>query len=85
MESKAQTLPVFILENEIKFIINIPETHRHVLTIFNPYEFALKFKGKIFIKIIFLILVLSNASNEAFRLKVTVISDIIRPKCYVEM
>lgn len=45
MELNSQTLPVFILENEIKFIINRSETHRHILTIYNPYEFALRFKG----------------------------------------
>ena len=43
-----ELLPVFVQPTELNFIATQPETHKHMLTIYNPYEFVVRFLGKIF-------------------------------------
>ena len=38
-------LPVFVFPTELIFYADDQSTHKRVLTLYNPYEFALKFKG----------------------------------------
>ncbi|XP_077778974.1 motile sperm domain-containing protein 1-like [Podarcis muralis] len=38
------TLPVFLFPTELIFYADDQSTHKQVLTLYNPYEFALKFK-----------------------------------------
>ncbi|CAJ0918246.1 unnamed protein product [Ranitomeya imitator] len=38
-------LPVFVFPTELIFYADDQTTHKQVLTLYNPYEFALKFKG----------------------------------------
>lgn len=38
-------LPVFVFPTELIFYADDQSTHKQVLTLYNPYEFALKFKG----------------------------------------
>lgn len=40
-------LPVFVFPTELFFYADEQASHKQVLTLYNPYEFALKFKGKI--------------------------------------
>uniref|UniRef100_A0A3P9HZ85 Motile sperm domain containing 1 n=1 Tax=Oryzias latipes TaxID=8090 RepID=A0A3P9HZ85_ORYLA len=38
------SLPVFVFPNELVFYADEQASHKQVLTLYNPYEFALKFK-----------------------------------------
>lgn len=40
-------LPVFVFPTELFFYADEQASHKQVLTLYNPYEFALKFKGEI--------------------------------------
>ena len=46
-----QHLPVFIQPSEINFVLGKPETHKCLLTIFNPYPFGIRFRGLHILKI----------------------------------
>ena len=39
-------LPVFVFPTSLTFYSNDQSSHKQVLTLYNPYEFVLKFKGK---------------------------------------
>lgn len=39
-------LPVFVFPTELVFYADEQSSHKQVLTLYNPYEFALKFKGQ---------------------------------------
>lgn len=39
-------LPVFVFPTELVFYADEQTSHKQVLTLYNPYEFALKFKGQ---------------------------------------
>ncbi|KAL0175809.1 hypothetical protein M9458_028139, partial [Cirrhinus mrigala] len=38
------SLPVFVFPTELVFYADEQASHKQVLTLYNPYEFALKFK-----------------------------------------
>lgn len=40
------SLPVFVFPTELVFYADEQSSHKQVLTLYNPYEFALKFKGQ---------------------------------------
>ena len=40
------SLPVFVFPTELVFYADEQTSHKQVLTLYNPYEFALKFKGR---------------------------------------
>lgn len=42
------SLPVFVFPTELFFYADEQASHKQVLTLYNPYEFALKFKGELF-------------------------------------
>lgn len=42
------SLPVFVFPTELVFYADKQASHKQVLTLYNPYEFALKFKGELF-------------------------------------
>ena len=39
------SLPVFVFPQSLTFYADEQSTHKQVLTVYNPYEFALRFKG----------------------------------------
>ena len=39
-----QTLPVFVYPTSLQFYADDPNSHKQLATIFNPYEFTIKFK-----------------------------------------
>lgn len=41
------SLPVFVFPTELFFYADEQASHKQVLTLYNPYEFALKFKGEL--------------------------------------
>lgn len=41
------SLPVFVFPTELVFYADDQMSHKQVLTLYNPYEFALKFKGQL--------------------------------------
>ena len=41
------SLPVFVFPTELFFYADDQASHKQVLTLYNPYEFALKFKGEL--------------------------------------
>lgn len=41
------SLPVFVFPTELIFYADDQTSHKQVLTLYNPYEFALKFKGQL--------------------------------------
>ncbi|KAI1712206.1 MSP (Major sperm protein) domain-containing protein [Ditylenchus destructor] len=64
------SFPVFLQPAELHFILSKPDTHKQVLTVYNPYEFGIRFT------------VLSNAPS---RYRVVEPRGFIRPKCYVDI
>ncbi|KAI1724063.1 MSP (Major sperm protein) domain-containing protein [Ditylenchus destructor] len=64
------SFPVFLQPAELHFIVSKPDTHKQVLTVYNPYEFGIRFT------------VLSNAPS---RYRVVEPRGFIRPKCYVDI
>jgi len=68
--SEEANFPVFVQPSELNFIVSKAETHKKILTVYNPYEFALKF------------VVLSNAPT---KYRVVEPRGFIRPKCYVDI
>ena len=38
-------LPVFVFPTSVKFYSDDQSSHKQILTLYNPYDFALKFKG----------------------------------------
>lgn len=49
-----QKCPVFVFPQSITFFLDEQSSHKQVLTLYNPYEFPVKFKGNI------------NKTNESF-------------------
>ena len=45
MMPQLKGLPVFIFPHSIKFYIDDQSSHKQVLTLYNPYDFRLKFQG----------------------------------------
>lgn len=41
-----QKIPVFVYPNVIKFFLASRATHKQLLTLYNPYEFPVRFKGE---------------------------------------
>lgn len=38
-------LPVFVFPQSIAFFLDDQSTHKQVLTLYNPYDFPIRFKG----------------------------------------
>lgn len=38
-------LPVFVFPQNITFFLDDQSTHKQVLTLYNPYDFPIRFKG----------------------------------------
>lgn len=38
-------VPVFVFPNAVTFYIEDQATHKQVLTLYNPYDWAVRFKG----------------------------------------
>ncbi len=43
---REKKLPVFVFPEELQFFVNDEAAHKQVLTIYNPYEFDLRFQGE---------------------------------------
>lgn len=41
-------LPVFVFPHSIRFYSDDRSSHKQVVTIYNPYDFSIRFKGEIF-------------------------------------
>ena len=54
-------LPVFVFPTTLSFYSDDQSSHKQVLTLYNPYEFPLKFKGKIFSAVDHMASVYNNA------------------------
>lgn len=44
-------LPVFVFPQNITFFLDDQSTHKQVLTLYNPYDFPIRFKGMYYEKI----------------------------------
>ncbi|XP_025829273.1 motile sperm domain-containing protein 1-like [Agrilus planipennis] len=44
MDLNIQKLPVFVFPPALKFYLNSRQTHKQLLTLYNPYEFPVRFK-----------------------------------------
>ncbi|XP_036404773.1 motile sperm domain-containing protein 1-like [Megalops cyprinoides] len=64
------TLPVFVFPTELAFYADEQASHKQVLTLYNPYEFALKFK------------VLCTAPNKYAVVDAT---GAVKPQCCVDI
>lgn len=49
MEQNLRKVPVFVFPTSLKFFLNSRETHKQLLTLYNPYDFPVRFKGMLFI------------------------------------
>lgn len=70
LQNGSPTVPVYIYPKSFQFFADDPSTHSQKATIFNPFEFAIKFK------------VLSTAPQKYF---VTDPTGLIKPKCCVDV
>jgi len=43
--SSSISFPVFAYPSNIAFVMNEPNSHKQVVTLYNPYEFPLVYKG----------------------------------------
>uniref|UniRef100_A0A915EP00 MSP domain-containing protein n=1 Tax=Ditylenchus dipsaci TaxID=166011 RepID=A0A915EP00_9BILA len=69
--SSSAPLPVFLQPTDaVHFIVNKPVTHKQVLTVYNPYEFAIRF---------------TVLSNNPSKYRVVEPRGFVRPKCYVDI
>lgn len=44
--SSPRKLPVFVFPQNITFYLDDQSTHKQILTLYNPYDFPVKFKGE---------------------------------------
>lgn len=51
-------VPVFVSPHTLTFSLDDKSSHRQIITLFNPYDFPVRFKGKFIIIIIIIILFL---------------------------
>ncbi|KAH7728155.1 motile sperm domain-containing protein 1 [Aphelenchoides avenae] len=70
MTDDGSNFPVFVSPVDIHFIVSKPETHKQVITVYNPYDFTIRYR------------VLSNAPK---KYKVMEPTGHIRSKCYMDM
>lgn len=47
------SLPVFVFPAQLNFYVKDSTTHRHLITIYNPYDFVVSYQGKMFEKVRF--------------------------------
>lgn len=45
-KTKEKKIPVFIFPEELKFVEGDQSSHKQVLTLYNPYDFDVRFEGK---------------------------------------
>lgn len=45
--SRDRELPVFTFPNELKFYADDKDFLRQILTLYNPYDFPIKFRGQL--------------------------------------
>lgn len=69
MSSSHQKIPVFVFPNQLKFYLQSKSTHKQLLTLYNPYDFPVRFKGNVpelcvCIKILKFFLVLCTSPNK---------------------
>ncbi len=43
---KIKKIPVFSFPEELKFVVDDQSSHKQVLTLYNPYDFNVKFEGR---------------------------------------
>lgn len=43
--NRERRLPVFVSPEELQFVAEDETSHKQILTLFNPYNFNLRFKG----------------------------------------
>jgi len=46
MKAVENLIPVFVFPNALTFYAGDQSTHKQVLTLYNPYDFAVRFQGK---------------------------------------
>lgn len=44
-----KNFPVFVFPVSLEFYLNARHTHKQLLTVYNPYDFSVNFKGKKFV------------------------------------
>lgn len=42
---RPKRLPVFVSPDELQFVSEEESSHKQILTLFNPYDFNIRFKG----------------------------------------
>lgn len=48
MDRKGGKVPVFVFPTTLVFYLGARETHKQLLTIYNPYDFGVRFQGMTF-------------------------------------
>jgi len=46
MSEASKRLPVFVFPNSLEFFAEESSTHKQLVTIYNPYDFVVSFRGK---------------------------------------
>ena len=44
-KTKEKKIPVFVFPEELKFVEGDQSSHKQVLTLYNPYDFNIRFEG----------------------------------------
>lgn len=45
MSLNIKKIPVFVFPNTLKFYLGSKASHKQLLTLYNPYDFPVRFKG----------------------------------------
>lgn len=45
IQFKMKNFPVFVFPVSLEFYLNARHTHKQLLTVYNPYDFSVNFKG----------------------------------------
>lgn len=46
--TRDKKIPVFVFPEDLKFVEGDSSSHKQVLTLYNPYDFNIKFEGQFF-------------------------------------
>jgi len=69
-ENDQQLLPVFVFPNQLTFYLRDPQSHRQIMTIYNPYDFPVSYE------------VLSTAPNNY---SVQEPQGVLKPRCCIDI
>lgn len=63
---REKKLPVFVFPEELLFVSDDESSHKQVLTVYNPYEFNIKFQGGCYVDLDLLTLSVKFTNHQGY-------------------